>query len=61
MSVSRDSSVGIATGWTVGVSFPTGAKDFALLLSVQTGSRVHSAFYPIGTEGSFTARKAAGV
>jgi hypothetical protein len=36
--IRRDSSVGIATGWTVGVRFLAGVKYFSLLLCVQTGS-----------------------
>jgi hypothetical protein len=39
--------------WTAGVRFPTGARYFSLLRSVQTGSGTHSASYPIGTGGSF--------
>jgi hypothetical protein len=31
---SRDSSVGIATGWTAGVRFPAGVRDFNILHSV---------------------------
>jgi hypothetical protein len=31
---SRDSSVGIAAGWTAGLQFPAGARDFSLLHSV---------------------------
>jgi hypothetical protein len=38
-SGSRDSSVG--AGWTAGVRFPTGARDFSLLHSLQTGSGAH--------------------
>jgi hypothetical protein len=57
---SRDSSVGIATGWTTGVRFPAGARDFSLLHRVQTGSGAHPASYTIGTGGSFPGDKAAG-
>jgi hypothetical protein len=39
---SRNSSVGIGTGWTAGVRFPAGANDFSLH-SVQTGSGAHPA------------------
>jgi hypothetical protein len=35
------------------VRFPAGARDFSLLHSMQTGSGVHPASYPVGTEGSF--------
>jgi hypothetical protein len=35
---SRDSLVGIATGWTAGVRFSAGAKFFSILHIVQTGS-----------------------
>jgi hypothetical protein len=46
---SRDSSVGIATGWTDGVRLPAGARDFSLLHSVQTNCGAHPASYPMGT------------
>jgi hypothetical protein len=59
-SSGRDSSVGIATGWTARVRFPA-VRDFSLLHSVQTGSEVHPASYPMGGAwGSFPGRKAAG-
>jgi hypothetical protein len=47
----RDSSVGVATGWTAGVQFPARGKRFSLLHSVQTGSGAHPASYPMGTGG----------
>jgi hypothetical protein len=46
-------------GWTAGVRFPAGARDFSLL-SVQTHSRVHPASYPVGNRGSFPGGKVAG-
>jgi hypothetical protein len=38
-------------GWTAGVQFPVGARDFSLLHSVQTNAGAHPASYPmrIGT------------
>jgi hypothetical protein len=36
------------------VRLPTGARDFPLLYSVQTGSGTHSASYPRGIRGSFS-------
>jgi hypothetical protein len=54
---SRDSSVGIAKGWTARVRFPA-VQDFSLLPSVQTGSGAHPASYPMGTGGSFPGGKA---
>jgi hypothetical protein len=36
-------------GWMTGVQFPTRARDFSLLHSVQTGSAAHTASYPMGT------------
>jgi hypothetical protein len=45
--VSRDSSVGIAKGWTVKVWFPAAA-------SFHTGSGSHTASNPMSTEGSST-------
>jgi hypothetical protein len=42
----RESSVGITTvyRWTAGIRVPTGARDFYLLTSVQTGSVAHPAY-----------------
>jgi hypothetical protein len=53
MFVSRDSSVGIATdyGLTAVVQFPTGARDFIPLHSVQIGSGPHPASFPMGARG----------
>jgi hypothetical protein len=47
---SRESSVGIAAGWTFGVRFPARRRDFFLLHSGQT-SGVHPAFRLMGTVG----------
>jgi hypothetical protein len=63
ISKSRDSAVGIATGYVlddqgVGVRVPLG-KEFSLLHVVQTGSGVHPTSYPMGTGGSFSGGKAA--
>jgi hypothetical protein len=54
---SRDSSVGIATGYGldargIGVRFPSGARDFSLLDIVHTGCGAHPASYLMGS-GSF--------
>jgi hypothetical protein len=51
--VSRDSSVGIATGYELkgrrtGVQFPAGPRDSALLQSVQTGSEANPVSYTMG-------------
>jgi hypothetical protein len=61
---SRDSSVGIATGYDlddrgVGVRVPVG-QEFSLPHVVQTGSRAHPASSPMGTGGSFPRGKVAG-
>jgi hypothetical protein len=57
---SRDSVVGMATGYGgVGVRVPVG-QEFSLLPVVQTGSGVHPASYPMGTGDSFPGYKAAG-
>jgi hypothetical protein len=42
------------TGYTAGVRFPTGARDFSLVHSVQTGSATPSALYIMGTGGSLS-------
>jgi hypothetical protein len=60
ISNSRNSSVGIATGWTAGVRFPVEAKDFSLLHSGQTGSGAHPASHPLDTGDSFPGGKAEG-
>jgi hypothetical protein len=61
---SRDSSVGIATGyglddWGTGVSVPVGSW-ISLLYVVQIGAGFHTAFYPIGSGGYFSDNEAAG-
>jgi hypothetical protein len=54
---SRDSSVGIATGY--GLDESRYGQEFSLLHVVQTGSGAHPN-YPMGTGGSFPEGKAAG-
>jgi hypothetical protein len=44
-------------GWMAGARIPTGATD--LLHSVQTGSEIHPASYPMGTRRSFPRGNAA--
>jgi hypothetical protein len=61
---SRDSAVGIATGYGlddqgVGVRVPVGPRFFSSY-AVQTGSGAYPASYPVGTRGSFLGNKAAG-
>jgi hypothetical protein len=53
--VSRDSSVGIATGYELDVldSIPGKGKRFSLLHRVQTVSGIHLPPYPMGTGGCF--------
>jgi hypothetical protein len=43
----RDSSVNIATGWTVGARFLPGVRNRSLLHIVQTGCGAHPASYPL--------------
>jgi hypothetical protein len=55
---SRDSSVGIATGYgqacrRIGVPISAGTRDFSLLHSAQTDSGAHPASYPEGTGDCF--------
>jgi hypothetical protein len=64
MIKSRDSVVGIATGYGledqgVGVRVP-GGQEFSLLHVVQAGSGVHPTSYPMGNGCSFPGGKAAG-
>jgi hypothetical protein len=61
---SRDSVVGIATGYRldvrgVRVQVPVG-KEFSFLHFVQNGSGAHPTSYPMGIGGSFPGSKAAG-
>jgi hypothetical protein len=51
-SDNTNSSLGIATGYTAGVRLPVGERDVSLLHSVQTGSGVHPASYPMGIGGA---------
>jgi hypothetical protein len=62
--LSRDSVVGIATGyglddWGVEVESRKD-QEFSRLQSVHTGSGAHPTSYPMGTGGSFPGGKAAG-
>jgi hypothetical protein len=64
-SWSRDSSVGIATGYGLddqggGSSSPGRVKMFSLLHIVQTGSGVYPTSYKMGTGGSFPGVKRQG-
>jgi hypothetical protein len=63
--MSRDSSVGIATGYGMddqggGSSSPGNVNTFSLFHIVQTGSGVHPTSYPMCTEGSFPGLKRQG-
>jgi hypothetical protein len=65
MDKSRDSSVGIATGYGLDdrsfrVRLPAGAGNFSLHHHVQNDSGAHPASYPIVTRGSFPGGKEAG-
>jgi hypothetical protein len=55
-------SVGIETGYFLDGEgqFPAGVRDFSPLDSIQFGSGVHVASYPMGIAGSFPRGKAAG-
>jgi hypothetical protein len=59
---SRNSSVGIVTGYVLDClgSFPGGDETFCLFHSVHAGSGAHSVSYPMGTGDSFPGDKAAG-
>jgi hypothetical protein len=48
------------TGWTTGIRFPAGVRDFSLLHNIHTGSGANPASNPMGTKGSIPAGKAAG-
>jgi hypothetical protein len=63
--MSRDSSVGIATGywlddWMIGIRFLKGAGNFSLRHHVHTDSGAHPASYPMGIGVSSPGGKAAG-
>jgi hypothetical protein len=62
--MSRDITVGIATGYglddrMIGVRFPVKAGNFTLRHLVQTGSSAHPTNYPMGKRDSFPGSKAA--
>jgi len=62
--MSRDSSVGLATGYglddrMISARFSVGAGNFSLHHRVQTSSGAHSVSYKLGTGGSFPGSKAA--
>jgi hypothetical protein len=46
-----------ATGWTAGVRFAVGARDFSLLYIVDTGSVAHLTSILVATGSSFPGRK----
>jgi hypothetical protein len=50
-----------STGWTAGVQFLAGTKEFSRLQSVQTASGAHPVSYPMGNGDTFPGGKAAGV
>jgi hypothetical protein len=63
---SRDSLAGIALGYGLDdrgsrVRFPAGTGNFSFHHRVQNGSGAHPVSYPMGTRGSFSGGKAAGV
>jgi hypothetical protein len=63
--MSRDSSVGIATGyglddWMIGIRFPAGSGNFSLQHRVQTDSGVLPGSCPMGNGGCFPGGKEAG-
>jgi hypothetical protein len=55
---SRDSTVGITTGWTARVRFPA-VQNISLLYRrrVETEPGAHSASYPMGTGDPFSSDK----
>jgi hypothetical protein len=59
VSRNRDSSVGIATGWTAGVRFLARARDVSLLHSIRTCSEAHPVSNTMGIVGPSSRDKAA--
>jgi hypothetical protein len=49
-------SVSMVTGWTAGIRFPAGVKDFSAFHCVQNSPKAH----PVGARGYFPRGKAAG-
>jgi hypothetical protein len=58
--MSWDGSIGIATGWTARVQFPTRPRDFYVVHRVQTDSEAHPSSYPVGTGGCSPGGKVTG-
>jgi hypothetical protein len=56
----RDSSAGIATGWTAGIRFPEWPRDFSLVHNVPTGFGAHPDSYPMSTGSGVLGSKAVG-
>jgi hypothetical protein len=56
----HDSSIVIATGWTVGIRTPVRAREFSLLNNVQTGSGAHPDSYQADTGDCYSGGKEAG-
>jgi hypothetical protein len=55
--MNQGSSIGIATGWTAGVQFPVGTRDFSHLHGVQSGTGIYqpssqwvSGFFSVGVK-----------
>jgi hypothetical protein len=57
--MSRNGSVGIATGWVSGVRLPTAVKYLSPPHRVQTGTGCPPSLYQMGTGGSFPGAKEA--
>jgi hypothetical protein len=51
----------LSVGWTTGVLFPAGKRDFSLPHSVETGSGAHPASYLMSNGGSIPGGEAAGI
>jgi hypothetical protein len=60
--MTRESSVGVATGYGLEgrSSIPGSLRDFFLLHRVQTGSGAHPTFHPMGTRSFFPGVKRQG-
>jgi hypothetical protein len=55
LPIYTDENIGVTKDWTAGVPFPAGEIYFSVLHSIQTGSGVHPASYPVNIRPQYEA------